>query len=111
MSGICAVWKKENPGAASAILAALRSGLSVSEIERSAQARDAGAGVAVSARFETQQIYQDESILLACDADLYNEDTLRAEFAGRLKVDAGAQTAALMAAMYRKIGIEFVDRF
>ena len=109
MSGICAVWRSDNPGSAAGTLASLARGLSLAQEERAAQEAAPVAGVAVSARFDTQQIHRAGDVLVACDADLYNETELRALVsAGSVEKTAG--TAALMAALYNRLGPAFVEK-
>ena len=62
----------------------------------------------MSARFDEQQIYKDDQVLLACDADLLNEKEL-CESLGR-KPEGGARTAALLAALYARFGCGFVEK-
>lgn len=110
MSGICAVWRKENPGRTAATLASLSGGLRLSEEERVRQAADGPAGVAVSARFATQQIYAGPAILVACDAELYNEHDLRALSPSRRAPAEDAPTASLLAELYERLGVDFVEK-
>jgi len=63
-------------------------------------------GLAVSARFATQQTYQDPQIMIACDADLNNEEELR----GLASRREGIGTAALLAALYDTFGSGFVEK-
>src|ERR1035437_6910408 len=78
MSGICAVWHKENPGRISDTLASLNGGLSLAPSERKTQESIEGVGVGVSAGFPNQQIWRDWHVMLACDTDLLNEVELAA---------------------------------
>lgn len=64
------------------------------------------AGVAVAARFATQQLARSGPVLLACDADLRNEAELRAW----VGLPAETTLAGCLAAMYERLGPEFVDR-
>src|ERR1035438_6711243 len=79
MSGICAVWRQQNPERVAETLASFHAGLSIVGEERFAREIDQGAGVGVSARFDEHQIYKDDRVLLACDADLLNEKDLARE--------------------------------
>lgn len=72
MSGICAVWRKDAPGCLPEMLAASGRGLVLAQTETVEQRTDYGAGVAVARRFGTQQIIENERVLVACDADLYD---------------------------------------
>lgn len=105
MSGICAVWRKDNPSQTAAALALLTEGLAFDPPERRAEAAFRDAGVGVSARFSSQQIHRGDNLLLACDAELLNEK--------ELSEDAQASnltTAALLAALYERFGAAFVER-
>jgi asparagine synthase (glutamine-hydrolysing) len=105
MSGICAVWRKDNPGAMAETLSRMGGALALSSHERFLQKTDGGAGLGVSSRFATQQVYGDEHVLIACDADLTNEGDLRA-----LAGDRVTGTAALLAALYVRFGASFVEK-
>jgi|SRR5579864_1213874 len=110
MSGICAVWRKQDPERTARTLASVSRGLSLADSERVELATAAGAGVGVSSRFRTQQIYQNPHVLIACDADLYNQDEL-ADWAGDTEPAPGnAKTAAQLAALYERFGTAFVDK-
>jgi len=107
MSGICAVWRKQDPARLADMLAAVNGGLSVAASERMDRktALECGAGVAVSAAFATQQVHEDPHVLVACDADLCNEDELRVS-AG----EKNSPVAALIAAMYDRFGSDFPEK-
>ena len=107
MSGICAVWRKQDPGGITAMLTAVNAGLRVSADERSGQEIGDRAGVAVQARFVSQQVFRNGRVLLACDADLLNEDDL-ARAAGF--AEPRLSTAALLAALYERDGDRFVEK-
>lgn len=111
MSGICAVWRKNSEGTAET-LACVAAGLSLAAAERTGQemADGAEAGVGVSSIFATQQIYRNDRVLIACDADLHNLDELQALTSDRQPVAEGAKTAALMARLYERFGPGFVDK-
>lgn len=106
MSGICAVWRKEDPARAGETLAMVAAGLAPGPEERVQRGAAEGAGVAVSALFATQQIFSNDRIALACDADLANENELAA-LTGR-PADTGV--AALMAALYQRFGASFIEK-
>jgi asparagine synthase (glutamine-hydrolysing) len=110
MSGICAVWMKDNPGRLPATLAALNAGLSLAAVERGARESDEGAGVAVSARFDEQQIYRSPRVLIACDAELVNENELADSIRWKPGPAGGGRTAALLAALYERFGGGFVEK-
>ena len=88
----------------------MNAGLSLVEEERRHQEIDWGAGIGVSAQFAGQQIYRNERVLLACDADLVNEDDLIEEIGFRSEAFEVDGAAALMAALYDRFGGEFVSR-
>ena len=110
MSGICAVWRKQNPERVADTLASIRAGLSIVGEERFARESDQGVGVGVSARFDEQQIYKDDRVLLACDAELLNEKELCESLGRKPEGDAGRRTAALLAELYARFGSGFVER-
>jgi asparagine synthase (glutamine-hydrolysing) len=92
------------------ILDSLAGGMSLLGTEQFAREADPGAGVAVSARFETQQVHRTERVLLACDACLYNEEELRESLADREGAVSTAKTAALVAALYDRFGADFIGK-
>lgn len=104
MSGICAVCRDENPRRLSDTLHAISRGLSLRSAERVESRAVRHAGVGVSAAFETQQIYQNERVLVACDADLINEAELRES------VTDNVRTAELIARLYAKFGEDFAAK-
>ncbi len=67
---------------------------------------EAGGGVAICARRNRHEIYQNDEVLLACDTDLYNLSELRD--AARLTPQAGA--AQVLAALYERFGADFASR-
>jgi asparagine synthase (glutamine-hydrolysing) len=79
------------------------SGLALEPGEPVFQEVDGNAGVAVSSRFAGQQIYRDESVLVACDLELSNEDELKA-------MTPAPGGAALVAALYKRFGPDCVAR-
>jgi asparagine synthase (glutamine-hydrolysing) len=105
MSGICAVWRKENLALVPGALTAIGRGLAHTPGERLDHKSANEAGVAVSAAFASQQIYDDGRLLVACDADLYNEAEVRSLTGG----NAGT-TAALIAAAYDRFGAAFPEK-
>src|SRR4051812_15809281 len=105
MSGICAVWSRQHPGTAET-LTAMTSALSLHRTERSSQESRPGIGIAVSARFSAQQIYADDRLVLACDAEVVNEAELR-DIAGQPK---DGNVATLLAALYSRLGCGFVEK-
>ena len=110
MSGICAVWRRDHPEGVGEVLASATRGLSLAKSEQPALELEPGAGVAVSARFETQQIYRNSRVLLACDADLLNETELNGLIRDREQLPEGPSTAALLCALYERFGSDFVEK-
>ncbi len=110
MSGICAVWRKENPARMADTLSAVCGGLSQVPSERAGQKMAQAAGVAVSAVFGTQQVYGDGRLLVACDADLYNEAELATLTGSAEPAPEGSQTAALIASLYQRFGSGFIEK-
>lgn len=110
MSGICAVCRAGNRNTLNVTLGAMIGGLSTNNAERVLQTCEDGVGVGVSARFTAQQIYRNERVLIACDAELYNENSLAARFAPAEPSSEGLATATLLAAMYEKTGCDFVEK-
>ena len=110
MSGICGVWGTNQSGRVAATLEAVGRGLSLAPEERCEAMTAQEAGVAVSARFDTQQLYRDESVLVACDADLYNEAELRGLAGTQGAIAEKEQTAALLAALYGRMGPDFAGK-
>jgi len=110
MSGICAVWRTEHPEGTTATVTAVSRGLSLATDESVEQETDGAAGLGLSVRFSTQQIFQNPRLLLVCDADLYNENEMTL-LAGVVEpAPAKAKTAALLAALYERCGRGFVKR-
>ena len=105
MSGICAVWRKQDPARVGRTLASMNAALALARTERAGQKTAPEAGVAVCAAFAKQQLYENGRLLVACDADLYNENELRA-----ITGEKNSQTAALIAAMYDRYGCAFPEK-
>jgi asparagine synthase (glutamine-hydrolysing) len=80
MSGICAIWRKDDAARVPAALASMGRGLSLSASERIERKADVEGGVAVCAGFARQQIFESERLLLACDADFYSAETLARQY-------------------------------
>ena len=106
MSGICAVWRRDYSEQVGEALSAVTEGLFLHPAERVERLTASGIGLGVSARFATQQVYQDSQVMVACDADLSNEKELWGS-AGR-REDAG--TAALLATLYDRFRADFVGK-
>ncbi|HUI51572.1 MAG TPA: asparagine synthase-related protein [Terriglobales bacterium] len=110
MSGICGVWRADNAARVAGTLSSVGHGLCLTPEERVEQVAASGAGVAAAVRFGTQQVYGDGNVLVACDADLDNEAELAAQAAGMARGPENARTAALLAALYRRLGSTFVEK-
>ena len=110
MSGICGIWGSDYPGGTAAKLAAMSRGLSLAAEEQVEYRGGRAAGVGVSARFATQQIYENSRLQIVCDADLDNENELADLVDGVEPAPADAKTAALLAALYVRFGRAFVEK-
>lgn len=91
------------------MVAALTEGLSMAD-ERLETESGETAGVGVSSRFAIQQIYRDDRVLMACDADLDNEDELKDLVRESAPGPVNAGTARLVADLYERFGEAFVER-
>ena len=110
MSGICAIWRMNQAVRLGELLPYVMQGLSLSPDERTGQEVEKDAGVGVSARFRTQQVYADDSVMVACDADLHNERDLETQAARQNPAPPHARTAALLASLYQRFGSSFVGK-
>lgn len=109
MSGICGSCWRDVARPASGPLALMTAALSLGAREEQARAIGPGAGVGVSSRLRAPQIYRGAA-LAVCDADLTNEAELAASAGLPESHRGGANTAALMAALYERLGVAFVDK-
>ena len=109
MSGICAVWRKDHPEQVPSTLASVLAGLSRHADERIEKLNTTGVGVGVSARFATQQMFQNPRVLIACDADLLNAGELRS-LVGDNEGSDRTPAACIMAALYERFGSAFVEK-
>jgi asparagine synthase (glutamine-hydrolysing) len=109
MSGVCAIWH-ENPEQLAGTLAGVAGGLALVPAAQVQQRVDSNAGVGVASRFPTQQIYQSPRLLVACDADLLNEDELRGFLEREEEPPGNARTAALLAGLYERFDYGFVEK-
>jgi asparagine synthase (glutamine-hydrolysing) len=105
MSGICGVWQKANPGLGAQSLRVVTKSLSLERLETTQTAADGGAGVGVASRYASQELFEGPDILLACDAELFNESELR-----NSAVDAKTGPAALLAVLYERFGVSFLEK-
>src|SRR5262245_16280447 len=112
MSGICAVWRKDDIRQTAGALGLIAGGLSLETPECVETRIEQIAGVGVCSRFVTQQIHQNGRVLIACDADIYNVDELRGlvSHTEDAEVPEKAKTAALLAALYERFGPAFVEK-
>ena len=108
MSGICAVWTPGRPDRLPRILKAVSAGLVLDPAESVQQSVDVDAGMGVAARFEPQQFYRNDRVLISCDADLQNQEELSAS----VPADGGpdVSTAALLARLYQRYDATFVEK-
>jgi asparagine synthase (glutamine-hydrolysing) len=104
MSGICAVCRSTSPESVRAILASMNGGLSPDGLESCGYENEGAGGVGVASRFREQQVYGGPRVLLACDAELINAEELAA------MVGRPMDTAALLAALYERFGVSFVEK-
>ena len=107
MSGICAVLWRRSPSVAQDSLARLCEGLRVHPTERLERKFNGGVGLGVCRRFAGQQLAEYNGLLVACDADLYNENELRLLANASTEIPS---TAVLLAMLYSQFGSSFVDR-
>lgn len=110
MSGICGVVTSETPNQVAGIAGLMADGISLSKADRVAQRSERGVALAVSARFATQQLFENAQALVACDAELYNQDELGRLIADGGSLPNGSETAALIARLYERFGADFVRR-
>src|SRR5437588_8953870 len=104
MSGICAVWRQRDPGRTRETLASACKGLVLDPCEVLTTATEGSAGLGVSRRFPTQQIFQSRNLLVACEAELYNESEIRGILGGVADVSAETGTAGAFAGMCERVG-------
>ena len=108
MSGICAVWRKQDPARLTSTITSVCAGLSLDASERRQTAEDGQVALGVSARFSNQQIYQTPELLVVCDAELYDQ-------AESLDIPTGAdrghtRSAADIASRYQRSGAAFLKK-
>ena len=109
MSGIGAVWRRNNPGRVTATVSALNTALGTTpgDSGRSASAPLLGVGVVARGPVTKYDVHEDARVLVACDVDLLNEDDLRRS--SDLTGDGGGP-AALLSALYERRGARFVEQ-
>jgi asparagine synthase (glutamine-hydrolysing) len=108
MSGICAAVGQAST--CQGMLAAMAAGLRLDPAERLESVSDGAAGVAIARRFDSQQIHDNGRILVACDAEFYNEEELWGGIAGQGGPAQTGGSAPLIAALYERFGAGFVKR-
>jgi asparagine synthase (glutamine-hydrolysing) len=108
MSGICAVWRKRDPRKTAETLASASAGLLLHPSERVKTAAGDSVGVGVSARFPTQQIYETPELLVACEAELYNNAELCPLIGASPETEIEA--AAMFAGLYARFGTAFPEK-
>jgi len=111
MSGISAIWQAqgERPERFAATLATLTGALCI-DSEQSLIKTAETCGVGLSSPSSTRQIHQDNRLLIACDADLDNENELTLLVRSSSYPTANARTASLIAALYERVGEGFVEK-
>jgi len=110
MSGVCAVWRKENTARTPETLASLCAGLSLERSDLVQMVTADGTGLGICARFPSQQLYQDSRLLVACDAELYNEAELWKVLGGAPALPGENGTAAAIAGLYERCGTSSVEK-
>lgn len=100
MSGLCAVVRRLD-AAPGPTITAVCNGLLLESSERAKTAIAESAGIGIAAGFPAQQIFETPDLVVACDAELYNEEDLRG-LAEAPEAAPGAATAALLAGLYRR---------
>jgi asparagine synthase (glutamine-hydrolysing) len=85
-------------------------GLAIHPDETISQAGDGPDGAGVCRRFPTQQLYSSGDLLVACDAELYNEPELLGLLDGVCTGAEDAPTAALLARLYQAVGERFIAK-
>jgi asparagine synthase (glutamine-hydrolysing) len=106
MSGICAVWRKENAGPVAEILTLVSGGLSPHRSETVTARSDGAAGLAVSSAFATQQFHEDARVIVVSDAELYNQKELE-NLAG---TGPASGSAALIGRLYERLGTDLFEK-
>jgi asparagine synthase (glutamine-hydrolysing) len=110
MSGICAVWQKHDTEPCPDALAMMCGGLSLHASEQMRMFTDKNTGLGVSARFDTQQLYENPRLLVACDTQLYNETELWHLLGAPVESTANRGSAAAIAELYGRYGSGCVDK-
>ena len=111
MSGVCGVCVT-NPEGLAYRLTAMTKAMALKPADGLCQKIDSAAGAAVglAASFPTHDICEQDHILLACEAELYNEAELRQSLGeGPDRATAG-RTAVLLASLYRRFGDNFAEK-
>ena len=107
MSGICAVWaKNDDARGVAGTLGAVNAHLSLTADEGSAQEIVHEAAIGVRGHLDGPQIFRHERVIVGCDADLLNHR----ELASATGHPETLGTAALLAALYQRHGERFVEQ-
>src|SRR5690349_9053781 len=109
MSGICAIWQRQDPRGVAETAGAVCDGLALHSAERRSIVSHGAAAVGASARFANQQTYQDERFLVACAADIYNEPELR-QLVDSSDKASDPSIAAMLARLYQRFGAGFLEK-
>jgi asparagine synthase (glutamine-hydrolysing) len=107
MSGICAIWQKDASAKVRETASTMCAGLSLTGCEQQNIAVHDGAALGVSARFPSQRLFETPNLVVACDAQLYNQPELH-----RLLINPAPQgdPAALFAGLYERFGPGAVEK-
>ena len=111
MSGICALWGRASGPAVSGLGARMLGALKLDVTERPNVIEDLAGPIlaGVSARFDTQQSYAHDDVIVVCDAEFYNEAELQRSVDFK-SIDRGLDTAALLRELYRRYDLDLFDR-
>jgi len=109
MSGVCAVWRKDS-GRTSETLDLLCHGLSMGEPGQTRKVTAGSVGLGACSRFPAQQVYQNPRVLVACDAELYNQPEIRSLLGGSTDGSPEVATAAALAGLYDRFGTACLDK-
>jgi asparagine synthase (glutamine-hydrolysing) len=109
MSGIGAVWRRNNPARAAATASALSAALGSTPGDAGRSAGFPLLGVAVVAQGSGRKhdVHEDPRVFVACDVDLLNENELRRSCS---LTEESSGPAALLSALYERRGLRFVEQ-
>jgi asparagine synthase (glutamine-hydrolysing) len=86
------------------------SGLTLDRSEHRRTVVDQNAGLGVSARFAAQQVYESPHVIVACDAELYNESEINALLGQTPGAVPEMHTAAAVAGLYKQFGSKCFEK-